>query len=71
MSITKKQSDKIHQMMKRINKSKDIIAKERDKLREVYYDLEGILESVTEGIDSLENGMRDFEDAVDKLSEQL
>ena len=70
-SNTKNEAKAIKDMMTKIKKSKAIIAKERDKLRELYYDLETVLESVDEGLDSLDNAMRDFDDAVDKFSECL
>lgn len=54
-----------------IEKSKLVIAKERDKLRDIYSELEMIVESFDEGIDGLENGKREIEASIDTLSQYV
>ena len=53
----------------KIEKSKEVIAKERDKLREIYGELEMCLESFDEGIKGLENGKGEIETALDVLNQ--
>lgn len=52
-----------------IEKSKEVISKERDKLRDIYGELEMCLESFDEGIEGLENGKSEIEAALDVLSQ--
>lgn len=54
-----------------IEKSKLIIAKERDKLRDIYGDLEMLLESFDEATEGLENGKREIENSIDTLSQYV
>ena len=62
---------KVDKLLKKVTKCKTTIATERDKLRELHGDLTDILESLDGGIDGVENSLREFEDAVDKMSEYL
>ncbi len=54
-----------------IEKSKLVIAKERDKLREIFSELEMLLESFDEANDGLENGKREIENSIDVLSQYV
>jgi septation ring formation regulator EzrA len=56
-------------VLAKIEKSKEVISKERDKLREIYSELEMCLESFDEGIEGLENGKGEIETALDVLSQ--
>jgi len=62
---------KIETLLKRINKHKDIIAKQRDQIREIYSELEMLLESFDEGLYGLEEGTDMIERAIDALSEHV
>lgn len=59
----------LKEALAQLEKSKSIIAKERDKIRETYYELETILESFDEGIESIESGKRDIESGIESLSQ--
>lgn len=59
----------IDKVLAKIEKSKSIIAKERDKLRNIYSDLETVLDSFDRGVEGLENGKREIVNAIDSLSE--
>lgn len=52
-----------------IEKRKEVIAKERDKLREVVYVIENLLDSFDREVEGLESGLREIVDAVDAVSE--
>ena len=52
----------------KINKSKYIIAKERDKLRDLHSDLETFIEDLDMGIEQLEFGCREIESGLDTIS---
>jgi len=62
---------KIETLLKRINKHKDIIAKQRDQIREIHSELEMLLESFDEGLYGLEEGTDMIERAIDALSEHV
>jgi predicted nucleic acid-binding Zn-ribbon protein len=65
-----KTTDKeIRKVLAKIEKSKTIIAKERDKIREIYGELESCLESFDEGIEGLEQGKQEIESSLDTLSQ--
>lgn len=54
-----------------IEKSKVIVAKERDKLRDLMDELESLLEPFDEASSSLDFGISEINSAIDKLSEQV
>ena len=45
------------------------IALERNKLREMYDELENLLESFDRGLEAIENGKREIENGIDAISE--
>ena len=57
--------------LKQVEVSKKKIAKERDKLRDIYSALEGLINSCNTGIVNIENGMYDIESEIDSLSQYL
>lgn len=61
----------VNKLLQAIEKSKIIIAKERDKLRGIYDDLESILDSLDRGLENIEDGERLIEQGIDNLSEYL
>jgi len=61
----------LKKLLATIDKHKKIIADNRDKLREIYDDLETIIESFNNGIDGLENGKIEISAALDSLSEHI
>ena len=52
----------------KINKSKAIIAIERDKLRDLHSDLETFIDDLDMGIEQLESGCREIESGLDTIS---
>ena len=59
----------LKEVLGKIEEKKNIIAIERDKLRDIYNDLVDTLESFDEGVRGLEDGKREIEDAIDSISE--
>ncbi len=55
----------------KIEKLKQQMSKDRDLLREYLDDLEGIVSSWDQGLESLEVGISELSAAVDTLSEQV
>lgn len=60
----KPDKQKIGNIVSQIKKHKDAIAKHRDELRDLYAELEDIVEST-------DRGLLDLEDAIDSLSQYL
>jgi hypothetical protein len=58
-------------LLGRIEKHKEKIANERDKLRIIMIDLKEAIETFDSGIEGLENGKREIEIAIDDLSKLL
>ena len=52
-------------------KSKKVISKERDKLRDIHEELGDILESLDMGIDEIECGKKEIENGIDEMSQYL
>lgn len=65
------ETDKIKKKLLAIEKSKSIIAKERDKLRIIYGDLYDLLYDLDNGISDLEEGLSSIESGVDEFSKTL
>lgn len=61
----------IKKILKQINDSKNIIVKERDKLRAIFDELDALLDSFNQGIDNIENGRNEIEQGLDDLSEYI
>jgi len=59
----------LKKVLEQIEKSKNVIAKERDKLREILGELESTLESFDEGVEGLEAGKREIDNAIDTMSQ--
>ena len=57
--------------LKRVDVLKVDIAKKRDQLREAVGEVEAIVESMDGAVEGLEEGARNFSDAVDTLSQHL
>ena len=66
--VTKEELDKV---LSGIEDSKLIISKERDKLRDLFNDIEQLLECFDEATDGLESGKREIENAIDTLSQYV
>ena len=56
-------------VLSKIEKAKEKISKERDVLRELYGDLESLLDSFDRGIEAIENGKLEIENGIDAISE--
>lgn len=55
--LSKENAKKTRGLLGKIEEAKNIIAEERDKLREYHSDLESILEATEEGVQELERGL--------------
>jgi hypothetical protein len=66
--VTKEELDKV---LSGIEESKIVISKERDKLRDLFNDIEQLLECFDEATDGLESGKREIENAIDTLSQYV
>lgn len=56
-------------VIEKINIKKNIIAKERDEFWNLQEELSNLLDSFDRGIEGLENGAIEIEDAIDSISE--
>ena len=56
---------------KQIEKSKTIIGKERDKLRDLASEIEDILEPINAADGNLEASLQELKSGIDSLSEQM
>lgn len=62
---------KIEEIRSKFNESVEIIAKERDKLRDLIDEAEAIVESMDEAKNYFEGALQQMEEAVDKLSQYV
>ena len=63
--------EKIRKLLSEIEKSEVVISKERDKLREIFEEIEDLIYALDSGLDSLEGGKTLIEDGLDTLSAHL
>ena len=61
----------IKTILNEIETGKAKIAKERDKLHNIYVELGAFIDSCDEGIELLEKGKREIESGLDSLSEYV
>ena len=61
----------ILELVEKIEKQKEIIAKERNKLWELFDELESIVSSLKDGEDSLNLAIQDIRCAIDRMSEYI
>lgn len=66
--MNKMQIEKVKKSLERIEKIKQNIADQRDKLRDELDDLVGILECFSTAVDDLDAGKRQIEDAIESIS---
>jgi len=59
----------LKEIMGKIEVKKNIIAKQRDELREIESELTDLLDKFDGGIESLDVAMQEFSGAIDTLSE--
>lgn len=69
--MTKAEKRLILKLLDRIDTTKTAMAELRDTLREQVYDLEGIVESISDGVEYLEDGRRSFDNALDSLCQYI
>lgn len=62
---------KIEEIQSKFNESVEIIAKERDKLRNLIDEAENIVYSIDEAEDLFEGALQQMEEAMDKLSQYV
>lgn len=62
-------TNELKSVLSKIEKSKNIIGAERDKLRDLIGDLEDLLETYDRGIEGLESGQLEIQNAIDAISE--
>ena len=61
----------VKKMLAQIEKHKNKMATERDKIREIYEELEGLLSTFDEGIDNIEFALREIEGGIDIISQEV
>ncbi len=61
----------VKEILAKIKKHKDEIAKQRDILNGIYIELGSCLDSFDFGIEGLEEGKREIETALDSISEHV
>lgn len=61
----------IKSLVAKIEKAKDKIASQRDIIRELHAELENLLETLDEGVNSIEIGCLDISAGIDELSQKL
>ena len=61
--------NELKDVIKKIDKSKQTIATERDKIQKAYDEIGDILESVTTGIDGLDDALTEINIAIESISE--
>lgn len=69
--MAKATADKIRALVNKIDKSKDRIMIERDKLRVVYDDLSELLGNLDSAEEAFDAGLHDILDATDTISQTL
>lgn len=69
--MTKKEHAKIVKLLAEVEGTKAKMAKLRDTLREQISDLEGVLDSISEGIECFSDGRRSFDDGLDYFSQYI
>jgi chromosome segregation ATPase len=62
---------KAKEILEQMERCRDAIGKERDKLRDLEIELENLTSSIDEGYDSLESAISEFRGAIDELSEEM
>ena len=58
-------------LLKKISKAHKIIAKERDKLREIHDDLGDVLDTIDSAQESFARGVSEIESGLDEISQYL
>ncbi len=66
-----KQKDPVRALLLKIEAKKAKLKKLRDDLRDDVDELEGIIDSMGEAVELLEEGMRNFSDATDEMSKYV
>ena len=61
----------VKKLLEHVSKSKTVIEKERDKLREVYGELEDLLASVEDAHGYFASGLLDIENGLDEISKHV
>ncbi|MBT8448465.1 MAG: hypothetical protein KJO69_02190 [Gammaproteobacteria bacterium] len=69
--MTPVDNEQINKLLEKIHKHKVLIEINRDQLREISNELRDLIETFDEGIEGLEDGSRQIEDAVDALSKLI
>ena len=72
--MAKKKSKKmleVKRLLSQMEKLKQKIVIERDKLRDIYSELEEVIESCDAGIENINEGMGNIEEGLDNLSQYL
>ena len=66
--IKESKMEEIRLILEQIKISREIISKERDKLRDILVDLESVIESFDDGMDNINIGVEHIENGLDDLS---
>ena len=70
-SRTKKSLEGLKSLLPKVEKLKLEIAAKRDELRAIVEDVEAIVSSVDTAVDCLETGCREFNEAIESISQHL
>lgn len=69
--MTKRELAAVKKSFAKIEKIKTQMAKLRDTLRDEISDLEGILESLNDGVNLTEDGLRSLNEGLDEMSKYV
>lgn len=69
--MEKKTQEKFGKLLKEFKMLKKRIAKDRDKLWDLYSEIEDIARSVDDGVDDIDRGLKFLQDGLDNMSEYL
>ncbi len=69
--VTKRERTKVMKLLADIEKSKVKMAAIRDTMRDQISDLEGVLDSLSDGLESFEQGKEYFERGLDSFSQYV
>lgn len=61
----------IEKLLSQVDECKEKIAKERNKLRKLFFELEGLLCRANDGLEFIDSGIEDIRAGIDRISEEL
>lgn len=64
-------NDQIRKLIKSIQTRTEQLVRERDALRTLHQELHDLLEDCDQGVDEIQNGLRDIESGIDTISQTI